>query len=301
MKPAPFTLHAPSTLDEALDVLAECGGDGKVLAGGQSLIPLLNMRLAAPGHLVDINGVPGLDRVEPSAEGVRVGALARHAHVHRDAGAAAAVPLLSQALSLVAHPVIRNRGTTVGSLAHADPSGEMTAVLALLGGSVELISSAGSRTVTADGFFRGPLETCLTPGELVRSAWFPALPARSGSAFREVSRRHGDYAMCGVAAAVTLDERGAVARAATSYISMTPTPVVLDLTDAVRGSAWDAADWTAAAELAVGRLDPEPDIHATADYRRQLGRVLTRQALADAASAAAAATDPSLARSGGAR
>jgi carbon-monoxide dehydrogenase medium subunit len=203
---------------------------------------------------------------------VRVGALARHAHVHRDAGAAAAVPLLSQALSLVAHPVIRNRGTTVGSLAHADPSGEMTAGARALGGSVELISSAGSRTVTADGFFRGPLETCLAaPGELVRSAWFPALPARSGSAFREVSRRHGDYAMCGVAAAVTLDERGAVARAATSYISMTPTPVVLDLTDAVRGSAWDAADWDGGRGARRRRLDPEPDIHATADYRPPAG------------------------------
>jgi len=250
---------------------------------------------------VDINGIAGLDRVEPSAEGVRVGALARHAHVHRDAGAAAAVPLLQQALSLVAHPVIRNRGTTVGSIAHADPSGEMTAVLALLGGSLELVSSTGSRTVSADDFFLGPLETCIAAGELVVSAWFPALPAGSGSSFREVSRRHGDYAMCGVAAAVTLDHAGGVARAATSYISMTPTPVVLDLTDAVLGRAWDAADWTAAAELAAGQLDPEPDIHATAGYRRQLGRVLTRQALADAAQAAAAAIDPSLTTSGDAR
>jgi carbon-monoxide dehydrogenase medium subunit len=239
--------------------------------------------------------------VEPSADGVRVGALARHAHVHRDAGAAAAVPLLQQALSLVAHPVIRNRGTTVGSLAHADPSGEMTAVLALLGGSMELVSSAGSRTVAAEDFFVGPLETCLAPGELALSAWFPALPAGSGSSFREVSRRHGDYAMCGVAAAVTLDDEGHIARAATSYISMTATPVVFDLTDAAAGRSWDAADWAAAAELAVGRLDPEPDIHATADYRRQLGRVLTRQALADAARAAAAAIDPSLSTSGGPR
>ena len=301
MKPAPFTLHAPSTLDEALGLLAECGDDGKVLAGGQSLIPLLNMRLAAPAHLVDVNGVPGLDRVEPSSDGVRVGALARHAHVHRDAGAAAAVPLLQQALSLVAHPVIRNRGTTVGSIAHADPSGEMTAVLALLGGSMELASSTGTRTVSAEDFFLGPLETCMAPGELATSAWFPALPPRSGSSFREVSRRHGDYAMCGVAAAVTLDGDGGVARAVTSYISMTATPVVLDLTDAVVGRPWDAADWAAAAQLAVGQLDPEPDIHATAAYRSQLGRVLTRQALTDAARAAAAATDSPLATSGGPR
>jgi carbon-monoxide dehydrogenase medium subunit len=301
MKPAPFTLHAPSTLDEALEVLAECGDDGKVLAGGSEPDPAAQHAARRPGHLVDINGVPGLDRVEPSSDGVRVGALARHAHVHRDAGAAAAVPLLQQALSLVAHPVIRNRGTTVGSIAHADPSGEMTAVLALLGGSMELRSSAGSRTVAAEDFFLGPLETCMTPGELAVSAWFPALPAGSGTSFRELSRRHGDYAMCGVAAVVTLDGSGRIARAATSYISMTATPVVLELTDAVGGRPWDTADWGAAAELAVGQLDPEPDIHATAAYRRQLGRVLTRQALTDAAQAAAAATDSPLATSGGAR
>jgi carbon-monoxide dehydrogenase medium subunit len=166
---------------------------------------------------------------------------------------------------------------------------------------MELVSAAGSRTIAAQDFFLGPLETCLVPGELALSAWFPALPARSGSAFREVSRRHGDYAMCGVAATVTLDEAGSIARAATSYISMTATPVVLDLTDAVTGRPWDTADWAAAAELAVGQLDPEPDIHATAAYRRQLGAVLTRQALTDAAQAAAAATDSPLATSGGAR
>ena len=123
MKPAPFTLASPETLDEALDVLAELGDDGKVLAGGQSLLPMLNMRLAAPAHLVDINGVAGLADVEPSTAGVRIGALVRHTRLLEDAGAAAAVPLLAQALSLVAHPVIRNRGTTVVSLAHADPSG----------------------------------------------------------------------------------------------------------------------------------------------------------------------------------
>lgn len=301
MKPAPFTLHSPTTLDEALDALAACGEDGKVLAGGQSLIPLLNMRLASPAHLVDLNGVPGLDRVEPSADGVRVGALARHAQVARDAGAAAAVPLLPQALALVAHPVIRNRGTTVGSLAHADPSGEMTAVLSLLGGSMELVRKGASRTVEAADFFLGPLESCLEPGELALSAWFPSLPAGSGTAFREISRRHGDYAMCGVAAAVTLDGAGAVARARTAYISMAPTPVVLDLTDAVVGRPWDAADWAAAAALSGDSLEPEPDIHATAAYRRHLGGVLTRQALQAAAEAAAVASETPLVHPGGAR
>ena len=288
MKPAPFTLHSPSTLEEALDVLHGVGEDGKVLAGGQSLIPLLNMRLASPAHLVDINGVTGLDAVEPSAQGVRVGALARHTRVARDAGTAAAVPLLPQALSLVAHPVIRNRGTAVGSLVHADPSGELTAVLALLGGTVELRRTGTSRTVTAAEFFVGPLESCLEPGELAVSAWFPALPPRSGTAFREVARRHGDYAVCGVAAAVTLDADGRLDRAAVSYISMTPTPVVVDLTDAVAGQHPDSADWDAAARLSRDSVDPEDDLHATAAYRRRLGTVLTRQALAAAAAGVAA-------------
>ena len=299
MKPAPFTLHRPTTLVEALDVLAELGPDAKVLAGGQSLLPLLTMRLAAPPHLVDVNRVPGLATVEPSTGGVRVGALARHAQVLRDAGAAAAVPLLGQGLALVAHPVIRNRGTTVGSLVHADPSGEMTAVLALLGGEVELRSTTGTRTVAAADFFLGPLEGDVAPGELATSAWFPALPPRSGTAFREVARRHGDYAVCGVAAAVTLDAGGRVERARAAYISMSPTPVVLELTDAVAGRVWDAADWAAASRQAAGALEPDPDIHATAAYRLSLAQALTRQALAEAAQAARAATDAPLTTAGG--
>ena len=301
MKPAPFVLHSPTTLPETLDVLSELGEDGKVLAGGQSLLPMLNMRLASPPHLVDINGVAELAPVSPSPAGVRVGALARHAHVARDAGAAAAVPLLAQALSLVAHPAVRNRGTTVGSLAHADPSGEMTAVLTLLGGAVELASKGGTRTVAADDFFRGPLESCLAPGELATSAWFPALPPRSGTAFREVARRSGDYALCGVAAAVTLDDAGRIERAATSYISMTPVPVLLDLTDPVAGAHWDRADWAAAGRLSADRLEPESDLHATAAYRRHLGVVLTARALEAAASAAHAATDQPVHASGGSR
>lgn len=301
MKPAPFTLHSPTTLDEALEVLCEVGVDGKVLAGGQSLIPMLNMRLASPGHLVDLNGVVGLADVQPSAAGVRVGALARHAQVARDAGAAAAVPLLPQALSLVAHPVVRNRGTTVGSLVHADPSGEMTAVLTMLGGTVELARKGGTRTVTASELFLGPLESCLEPTELATAAHFPALPPRSGTAFREVARRHGDYALCGVAAAVTLDAAGRVERATASYISMSPVPLLVDLTDPVVGRPWDAADWAAAARLSADGLEPEPDIHATAAYRRHLGIVLTGQALAAAAQAAHTSTDLPVPTAGGAR
>ncbi|MGH8893908.1 MAG: FAD binding domain-containing protein [Actinomycetes bacterium] len=287
MKPSPFAYSAPESLDEALDVLARVGGDGKVLAGGQSLLPILNMRLAAPAHVVDINRLPDLAYVVTEPSGVRIGALARHADVERDAAAGQALPLLRQALRLVAHPVIRNRGTTVGSLAHADPSGEMTAVLALTGGTVTAARQGSTREIPAEEFFAGPLESCLEPGELAVAATFPRLPARTGTTFLEVARRHGDYAVCGVAAAVTLDDDGAVASARTAYISTAPTPLVLDLTEAVAGQRPDGADWAAAGELAAGQIDPETDIHATADYRRHLARVLTGRALAEAAGRAA--------------
>ncbi|TDQ53820.1 FAD binding domain-containing protein [Actinorugispora endophytica] len=283
MKPPPFAYHAPTTLAEALDALADVGTDGKVLAGGQSLIPLLNMRLAAPGHLVDVNGVAGLDHVSVDASGVRVGALARHADVEADDDAAAAVPLLRQGLRLVAHPVIRNRGTTVGSLAHADPSAEMTAALALLGGSVTAASTAGRRTISAADFFVGPLESSLRTGELLVDAHFPRPPAGSGTAFTELARRHGDYAMCGVAALVTLDDDLRVTAARAAYLSVAPVPLVLDLTEAVAGRTPDTADFDAAGRLVRGRLDPEGDIHATAEYRAHLAEVLTARALREAA------------------
>ncbi len=213
---------------------------------------------------------------------MRVGALARHTRVERDAEAAGVLPLLGQALRLVAHPTIRNRGTTVGSLAHADPAGEMTAVLALTGGSVELAGPGGRRSVAADDFFLGPLESVMTPAELAQEAIFPALPPGTGTAFVEVARRHGDYAMCGLAAAVTLDADARVTAARAAYISVAPTPLVLDLTDPVAGAAHDTADWAAAGPLARDRVDPDADVHATADYRRHLVEVLTVRALRQA-------------------
>jgi carbon-monoxide dehydrogenase medium subunit len=288
VKPSPFAYSAPESLDEALDVLARAGGDAKVMAGGQSLVPILNMRLAAPAHIVDINRVPGLAHVTVDDNAVRIGALARHAEVERDVAARAALPLLGQALRLVAHPVIRNRGTTVGSLAHADPSGEMTAVLALTGGSVTASRAGATREIAAADFFLAPLESALGAGEVAVAARFPLLPPRTGTTFVEVARRHGDYAMCGVAAAVTVDENGRITAARTAYISMSPTPLVLDLVEPVAGHAVAEADWDAAAELAAGQVDPEPDIHASAAYRRHLARVLTARALAEAAGRAVA-------------
>ncbi len=279
MKPPAFTYHRPATVPDALAVLAEVGGDGKVLAGGQSLVPVLNMRLAAPAHLVDINRLAELAYVRCDADTVRVGALARHATVERDAAAHAALPLLRQATTHVAHPAIRNRGTTVGSLAHADPAAELPAVLTLLGGRVS-VARAGEppRTVPAAEFFVGPLESALRPGELAVEAAFPIPPPHTGTAWLEVSRRRGDYAVCGVGALVTLDDAGRVAAARAAYVSVGPTPVAVDLTEAVAGQPGEAADWAGAGALAAGRVEPEDDIHATAAYRRHLVAVLTARA-----------------------
>jgi carbon-monoxide dehydrogenase medium subunit len=295
VKPSPFTYHRPQTLEEALAVLAEVGHDGKVLAGGQSLLPIMSMRLAAPGHLVDVNRLRDLAYVRSGPDGVHVGALARHAAVDRDAAAAATLPLLRQAVRHVAHPTIRNRGTSVGSLVHADPSGELTAVLALTGGHVDLASATGVRTVAATDFFLGPLESAVRPGELAVEAWFPAFAAGTGTAFVEAARRHGDYAMAGLAAAVTIVD-GRVTSARAAYISMAPTAVVVDLTpDApaggpgAPGGPTDPAAWAGAAGAAVARLEPEPDLHASTAYRAQLARALTARAMAQAAAVAAAA------------
>ena len=243
MKPAPFRYADPGTLDEALAVLSDEGEGAKVLAGGQSLLPLLSMRLAAPVTLVDINRVPGLDTVEATGDGVTVGALVRHNALLHDDAAARVQPLLARATANVAHPAIRNRGTTVGSIAHADPSGEMTSVLALTDGSVTVATPDGVDTVGWRDLFVGPLETSIHGPAVVTSAFFPALPARSGTTFAEVARRKGDYAVCGGGVVVTLDDDRRVTAVRAAYVSVGIVPEVHDLTDAVVGQPADGADW----------------------------------------------------------
>ena len=286
MKPAPFEHHAPLSVEEAVSVLTEVGHDGKVLAGGQSLIPILNMRLASPAHLVDINRVAGLDTIEVTPGAVRVGALVRHAGLERSEEAYAVLPLLRQALVNVAHPAIRNRGTTVGSIAHADAAGEMPAILALTEGVVEVAGPSGSREIPWHDFFLGALETSLAAEELAVAVRFRRFAASTGTAFVEAARRHGDYAMAGVAVAVTVTD-GVVSGARASFVSVTDVPSVLDLGPALEGvepgsAAWDSAVDTAA-EAVHGHVDPEGDIHATAEYRRMLVTELTRRILPTAA------------------
>jgi carbon-monoxide dehydrogenase medium subunit len=287
VKPPPFGYSRPESLDDALRLLGESGNDAKVLAGGQSLVPLLSMRLAAPRQLVDINRVSELAYVRVDENTVRVGALARQADVERDDRAAAVQPLLRQALRLVAHPTIRNRGTVVGSLAHADPAGELTAVLAVLGGTVRLASARGDRTVAAEQFFVGPLSTSAAADELVVEASFPARPPRNGSAFVEVSRRHGDYAICGVAVCVTVDEDGELQAGKAAFISVGPTPVVVELSEPMAGTH-PGGDLSDVHDAVCAAVTPEPDIHASAEYRRQLAGVLAVRAIREAAQRAAA-------------
>jgi 2-furoyl-CoA dehydrogenase FAD binding subunit len=271
VKPAPFAYRRPGTLAEALEALAT-EPDAKVLAGGQSLVPLLSMRLASPATLVDLNAVPDLDHVTVSGDGVRVGALARHADVLAHEAAGRCQPLLPLALSNVAHATIRNRGTTVGSIVHADAAAEMPVVLSLLGGSVEVASVRGGRTIPADELFAGPLESTLAADEIATEAFFPALRPGEGVGFAEIARRHGDYALVGVAGLVRV-EGGEVAEARLGFLSVNDVPTVVEVGSM---SAAEAADHV----LTV--LEPADDIHATAAYRTRLVRVLTSRVLAEA-------------------
>ena len=279
MKPAPFDYLRPGSLAEAGAALAE-EPNAKVLAGGQSLVPLLSMRLAAPSLLVDINGLPDLSGIEVADAGVRIGALARHAEVLASAQVRRVQPLVSLALSHVAHATIRNRGTTVGSIVHADAAAEMPVVLSLLRGSVDVASSAGTRTVAAADLFVGPLETSLHHDEIAVSAFFPALEEGAGVAFEEIARRHGDYALCGVVATVHVVD-GAVVEARAGYLSVNEVPTVVDLTAALTRGL-DDSTLAEAGEQALGSLEPLADIHATAAYRAQLVRVLTARVLRSA-------------------
>ena len=290
MKPPVFAYHAPRSVDEALDLLAQHGDDARVLAGGQSLVPLLNMRLVAPAVLVDVRHLDALDTVEVAADGVRVGARTRQRRLERDAAAGDAQPLLATALALVAHPVIRNRGTVVGSVVHADPAAELPAVVALLDARVELRSCDGVREVSGSQVFLGPLESARRTGELATAVTFPVLAGGSGTAVEELARRHGDYALAGVATRVDVDDDRRVTAARAAFFGVDGVPVVVEVGDTLTGQPADALTTDDAVAVARAGLDPHDDIHASADYRRHLAGVLLGRALARAASAALAAS-----------
>ncbi len=290
MKPAPFDYHRPASLDEALALFAELGPDAKALAGGQSLVPAMNFRLARPAVLVDLNRIASLDSIEPTAEGgLRIGAMTRQRAVEKSELVAGRAPLLAEAMPWIAHPQIRTRGTIGGSLAHADPSAELPAVMLALDARFVVRSRARTRTAAAGDFFTGILSTALAPDELLAAVQLPPRPRRSGAAFTEVARRHGDYALVGVAAEVVLDEDGTCTSARIALLSAGDTPVLAaNAMASLAGRHPDAAAIDEAARAAA-ELDIEPpgDIHASPAYRRHLARVLVGRALHAAAERAA--------------
>jgi aerobic carbon-monoxide dehydrogenase medium subunit len=290
VKPAPFDYFAPGTLDEALALLAEHGDDAKPLAGGQSLIPAMNFRLARPRVLVDLNRVAALSYVRSEKAGggggggVEIGAMTRQRVVERSDVVARAAPLLAEAMPAIAHPQIRNRGTVGGSIAHADPSAELPAVALALDARFRARSATGERTIVTADFFKGMLETALEPGELLVEIALPPLRPRTGTAFLEVARRHGDYALVGVAAVVTLDATGRCQAARIAFLSVGDGPVLaVEAGKTLMGQKRSDELLRAAADAAAKRdVDPPSDIHASAAYRRRLVEVLTRRALAQA-------------------
>jgi aerobic carbon-monoxide dehydrogenase medium subunit len=289
VKPVDFDLHRPATLDAALALLAGYGDDARVLAGGQSLVPLLNFRLARPDHVVDIGRVPGLGDLRETPDGLVVGAMVRQSGAERAAAVAARCPLLAAALPWIAHPPIRARGTICGSLAHADPAAELPAVAVALDATFVAVSTGGQREIAAADFFQAHLTTALRPDELLAAVRFPAAAPGTGAAFCEASRRRGDFAMAGVAAQVTLAD-GVIADARVCVSGVAGVPLRCAGSErALLGSAADPEALHAAAGAALDILDPAGDLHATADYRRHLAGVLLRRAVAQAYGRAAAA------------
>ena len=281
MKPAPFEYYRPNTIDEALALLAEHGGDAKPLAGGQSLIPAMNFRLAMPAVLVDLNALNELAYIKDGAQGLQLGGMTRQRAVERSAVIARETPLVSETMPFIAHPAIRNRGTVGGSLAHADPAAELPAVMLALNATFGLRSSKASRSVPAGEFFVGLFSTAIEPGELLAEITIPKAAKRSGFAFQEISRRHGDFALVGVAASVALDDTGKCAHARIALLSVGDRPMLAEhAASALNGQVSSGEAIRAAAEAAASHdIDPSSDIHASARYRRQLASVLTRRVL----------------------
>ena len=290
MKPPRFEYFAPRTLDEALGLLAGHGDRAKLLAGGQSLIPLLNFRLAHPEALIDINRITDLAGIRADDGGVAMGALTRQHAVERSEVIRARVPIVAEACRLIGHLPTRHRGTIGGNLAHADPASELPAVMLALEAQLTAASTKGTRTLPADRFFLGPLSTALQPDEMLTEIRVPGLPARTGGAFVEMARRAGDYAMVGVAALVTLDASGRCRRARVALCGVGPTPIRAGAAeDALVGQAPAGAALDEAASRAAAATSPSSDLHGSADFRRKLARHFARQAIAMAAQRAGGA------------
>jgi len=279
VKPPPFEYRVAKSVEAAVAMLADAGGEAKVLAGGQSLVPMLNFRLLWPAILVDINRIPGLAYINEGANAIRVGALTRHHQLETSPVIAAQLPVLSAAMAHVAHLAIRNRGTIGGSLTHADPAAELPMIALLLDATISVSSPKGGRTIAARDFFLGALSVALEADELVTEVAFPKLPDRTGWGFEEVSRRHGDFALAAVGTTLTVSA-GKISQARIAVAGVDERPIRASGAEALlRDSALDPKLLDAARDAVRTGVNPNSDLHASADYRRHLVGVLSERAL----------------------
>ena len=279
MKPPRFDYHAPESLAEALDLLADSGPDARILAGGQSLVPVLNFRLARPQVLIDINRIPELAGIEDRGDRLVIGTMTRQREIETSDSVARAVPLLHEATRYVAHLPIRTRGTVGGSIANADPAAEDPAVAAALEATMVCRSRRGERRIAAAGFFVDVLTTALEPDEMLVAVEFPGIPDGAGAAFAEISRRDGDFALAGVAAQITVSN-GRVSDARIAACGVGPAPIRFrNAEEILLDSAGEPETMDAAADAVAASCDPHDDVHASATYRRQLAAAMTRRAL----------------------
>ena len=280
MIPAAFEYHTPSTIGEATALLAKLGDDAKVLSGGQSLIPLMKLRLASPAHLVDINGIPGLSGIREADGFLRIGALTRESELEESEVVRSRYPLLHDTSKVIADPLVRNLATVGGNLAHGDPANDHPATMLALGAEIVAVGPKGERRVPIASFFTGPFATSLRPDEILVEIRIPSPPARSGGAYLKLERKVGDFATAAVAAQVTIGANGACEHVGIGLTNVGLTPIKATKAEAaLKGKAPDEAAIKRAAELAAEASEPSADLRGSVEYKKDLVRVLTARAL----------------------
>ncbi len=289
MLPAPFEYHRPGTLEEALQLLAEHGEDAKVLAGGQSLIPLMKLRFAAPARLIDINRIAGMDAIEETEGSLRIGALVRHDSLAASDVIKERYPTIAAAAPMISDPIVRNLGTIGGSLAHADPSGDLGSVMLALGASMVVRSTGGEREIAAADLSDGPFQSSIAPNELLTEIRVPSPPPRSGGTYLKLERKVGDFATVAAAIFLTL-ENGSIGRAGIGLTSVGLTNLKAEAAEAaLEGASLGEDTWAEAGRLAAEAAQPTTDVRGSAEYKRHIVDVYVRRGLAAAAEMAGAA------------